>query len=252
MQVIRQQIIRFSSRLSTPVNNISGIQIHKRSYNILSSPQLDIPGRPPNIKTLQWKFDNLIFFKHKADDRIELLKSIIPEEYKLDDFILFKCLYDQDENDAAKCYYKDDFGAPVYINSENIKFLGRRMLKLCVVKDSVRPEVNRDTGEIDRFSVFDKMNGRMFKNYDMCNVDYRYKFIEQFITVISGKDAIKIETKSRARILVNIIGYMYFQLGSEKCSEFVNEFVINGRYSTIKNYRHKGLKEIYDEILVNT
>lgn len=250
MQVIRQQIRRFN-RLSTQVNNISGIQIHKRSYNILSFPQLDITSKPPNIKTLQWKFDNSIFFKHKADDRIELLKSIIPEEYKLDDFILFKCLYDQDAKDTAKCYYTDNYGAPVYINSDNIKLIGRRLLKLCVVKDSVKPEVNRDTGEIDRFSVFDEMNGRMFKNYNMCNVDNRYKFIEQFITVISGKDTIKIETKSRARVLVNVIGYMYFQLGSEKCSEFINEFVINGRYSTIKSYKHKGLKEIYDEILVN-
>jgi hypothetical protein len=197
------------------------------------------------ITKIPFKFDHVIRFRHKFDSRSNILNQILPNEFKLSDRMLFYSLYyDKD----IKLLYKDSHNY-VTINQNRISELGSNLLILRIYNYLL---INRN--DFQPINLIDIINPLKINTLKI-----RHDFINQFNQLLDSKNllhksikgstikTIKIEKNSRHKVLPMLIGLIHCQYGIQKSTKFIDEWVLRGKWSTIENYNHKGMIEIYTD-----
>lgn len=221
-------------------------QIHQFEPSVLSR-------RTPKLSQ-EFKYRRLVPFKSKAQSRINILKRIIPEEYQLKDELLFKCLYFESVN-TIQLKNTDESDESLRISQSKLLIHGQQLLS----HEIFNYVYKRFKGYAltDGIPIFDLMGDMRATIGLMNNFENRKRFIDQFLHDLDNDDnldveifqgfprQIKLQLSSRHKIIPAVIGCMNLELGPAKCSEFTREFVIQGRQSSVKDYTHKGLRELY-------
>lgn len=205
--------------------------------------------------SLSYKYNKFVQFRQKADSRINFLRMIIPEEYQVSNTILFNCVY-FDPCNIIQTQHKDQFHDPVFLEQSKVLLLGKMALNHELEKFVLWLLGRKNQAELEKNGNFslDMLSEvpRMVKTIN--NTAVRRKFISQFLNVYENKKlldedtetttSIKIPEDIRHKVIPALLGFMILQIDSEKFSEFVLEFLIRGRDSKKKKYKHKGLYEL--------
>ncbi|VEU20538.1 DEKNAAC101396 [Brettanomyces naardenensis] len=203
---------------------------------------------------MEYKYRHVIGFRRRADSRISIIKQILPLEYQMSDFVLFNCIYFGSDN-MLRTRYRDEYDRGVSIQQEKVVILGERLLGQGIsryVFESIKNE-----GE----DILDLLGQVRETSRKMNAFGTRSHFIRQFVNKLESKDQldvglrfnsqvpIKIESSVRHKVVPALVGFVRLEQGPEKCDEFIQEFVIQGRQSRKKEYEHKGFSELYKEKL---
>jgi len=186
-------------------------------------------------------------FREKADSRINILYSQIPEEFKLSRNILFYSLYFGDD---LLLTFKNKEGELFKVEQEKVFDLGQDFLMLRIYKSLFENSKSRD-----KLACINDI-----KPWEVNTIKIRHEFIHQFNKVNDSKNlldqyqyhknlvkSIKIERFNRNKVLTMLVGLIYYNYGLAKCAKFVDEWIIKGKWTKGKIYTHKGLLEIYTE-----
>lgn len=199
--------------------------------------------RPP-LKT-PFKYDHVIRFRHKADSRTRIVNEILPQEFRLSTKLVFQAVY---FNNDLNFLYKDPH--PIRVDQDRILHLGSDLLILRLYHNLLknRPESNP-------IELIDSINP-----FEINTLKIRHDFINQFNQILDSRNflskitinpkltkTIKIEKFTRHKVLPMLIGLVHCQHGSKASEKFIDEWVIQGKWSTTENYNHKGLLEIYTD-----
>lgn len=196
-----------------------------------------------------FKYKHVTKFRHKADSRTYILNRILPREYNLSNTLLFYSIY---FDETLNLEYKD--AQSIKIEQMRILEFGSNLLILRLYNYFLTNNPNRkkSIGLLDEISP-ENVN----------TIKIRHDFINQFNNLLDSKNllakvssyssirTIKLERRSRHKILPMLIGLIHFQYGIERSHKFVDEWVIKGKWSTRENYNHKGMVQIYTEKKLN-
>lgn len=199
-------------------------------------------------KSPAFMYENNVGFRKKANSRISILKKIVPEEYLMDDYILFNCLYFSPDNTVKMRHIDPMFGS-IKVPQTKVVNLGSKYLHNRV-SSFVMADLSKNNS--DKLDLLEQVRRTAFV---MDSARLRTLFINQFLHQFdidgqldqeaSGRDtrAIKIDQSVRLKVLPALVGFMRTELPSGQCDLFIDEFVLKGRGS--EKYTHKGLEELY-------
>ncbi|KAH3671116.1 hypothetical protein OGAPHI_000827 [Ogataea philodendri] len=218
----------------------------RRAYNSLV-PSFVTERHQPRLP-LKTKFATDMAFRRVAESRINILRQIIPQQYMLDNHLLYRASYFS-ENDPLKTRFSDKWGADVRMDLQSVETLGRALLKKQIHVYLFQQAMKSGIDANDYLSQPSK------ETRNMHSMLFRKRFIDQFLRdlevdfkldrVEAEDRIIKLEQSTRAKLLFYLIAFVHYQHGPAKCREFVDEFVILGRLT--ENYSHKGLLELSSE-----
>lgn len=218
-----------------------------RNVNSISPLLTSIPTKSSKLP-IPFKYNNVLKFRNKIDSRINILNIIIPDFFKLSNYHYFNCIYFFKNNKIKfdKINESIDQNKILEIGS-NLLFL--RLYNYLILKKCI------DNSDTDPIILIDKI-----KPWEINTIKMRHDFINQFLKNLDYNNLlikslqpnnlilpIKIESSIRHKVLPMLIGLLYYNYGSSKTFKFVDEFVINGKWSKFQKYSHKGLLELYTD-----
>lgn len=234
-------------------------QLHQIAPIKSSDTAIDTKDKDyPASFSLSYKYNKFLGFRQKADTRIGILRKIIPREYRMNDMILFNCIY-FDPCNIIQTKHVDQFHEPVFLPQKKVVLLGEKTLGHELEKFAFRllTEQNRAAFEKDDNLSLDLFSDARELAGQMNSMAVRRTFISQFLNMYEDKGLLEVDVKDaksvsikipedvRQKVLTALIGFMALQVAPEKFNEFVAEFIIKGRHSKKKKYKHKGLYELY-------
>ncbi|GME78200.1 unnamed protein product [Ambrosiozyma monospora] len=216
---------------------------------------------PYTVPTLKNIFSDRHDFKHdkqlkvQTASRVDIIKSMLPQEYRIDDSLLQHCILKNSDNidtTFLPTRLKDQQQSQIRVQLHQVSELGFNTFKGEIYKFAYEEEQRKTKNQLN----FDQMDLFIGANQLAAKLNtraVRRSFIEQFqqnteslkSQKIRGKNvSIKIVSESRHTLLFDLTGFIHLQLGPVKCHEFIREFVILGNQSQVSDYQHVGLKEI--------
>jgi hypothetical protein len=195
---------------------------------------------------IPFKYRHAPRFRNIINSRTMILNLVLPEKYKLSDYLLFTSIYFDEE---IKIKSKDE-ATVVHVDQERILEIGKDLLNLRLYQALVFN--NPDVLPSDQI---DKVNPLKYNT-----LATRTEFINQFHRMLDSKNklnrvsvnatntrTIKIKEDVRHKVIPMLIGLVHCQYGISGSKDFTDEWVIRGNWSTKNTFRHKGLLEIYSD-----
>ncbi|GMG33892.1 unnamed protein product [Ambrosiozyma monospora] len=218
---------------------------------------------PYTVPTLKNIFPDRHDFKHDKElkgltaSRVDIIKAMLPQKYRIDDNLLQHCILKNSDNidtTFLPTRLKDQQFAQsqIRVQLHQVSELGFNTFKGELYKYAFEEEQRKNKNQLS-FDQMDLFTGANQLAAKLNTRAVRRTFIEQFqqstdslrSQKIRGKNvSIKIVSETRHTLLFDLTGFIHLQLGPIKCHEFIREFVILGNQSQVGEYQHMGLKEI--------